>query len=419
MNSPKFEVAVLLVSWNGKKHLQQCLKHLTQQSDPGCPWHIWVFDNGSNDGTQAWLRSNHPKVRLISNHRNLGFAEAVNRLVAEVNAPAIVLLNNDTAPKLDWLARLVGALRHAPEDVAGIGGMALNWDGSHVDFAGGAMTFDGHAFQCGSGEANGGFVVPEAGSPLLFANGANAIFWREAFLEAGGFDREFFAYYEDVDLGWRLWSQGKRLLFEPGAVIHHRVQATSHRLGMFNRGLLYERNAFLNAYKNLDEPHWQALMPAILMTFMHRTQTLLETRNPGGQILQEIPFLPDSPPAKGLTKCRRAMEAFLRESQWPGAGTLRKVTASIRSRLPFFLAEAHLNDPWTISQFRAVHSVFDLLDLYADRRAVVQARRKRPDRDIFQVFPLHILPTYPGDEAFFQSQGFQKSLPPDLSLVRH
>ena len=279
------------------------------------------------------------------------------------------------------------------------------------------MTFDGHAFQRGMGQPIEKAEIPVAGSPLLFANGANAIFHREAFLQAGGFDKEFFAYYEDVDLGWRLWSQGKRILFEPGAVIHHRSQATSHRLGMFNRGLLYERNAFLNAYKNFDAHHWRALMPSVLMTLMHRTQTLLETRNPGGKAFGEIPFLPEAPSARGVRRWRRWMAAFIRECQWPGAGTLRKVSASIRSRFPFFLAETHLNDPWTVAQFRAIHGLFELMDVYADRRQRVQALRKRPDRDIFEQFPLHIAPTYPGDEAFFQSPGFRKSLPEDLFLI--
>jgi len=417
LKSSNFEVAVLLVSWNGKKHLESCLAHLRQQTDPGCPWQICIFDNGSRDGTQEWLHANYPEVTLICSDRNLGFAEGVNRLVQAVKSSAIVLLNNDTAPRPDWLAQLVAALRQAPEDVAGIGGMALDWEGEHLDFAGGAMTFDGHAFQLGTGKPINQAKIPKSGSPLLFANGANVIFRREAFLRAGAFDREFFAYYEDVDLGWRLWAQGKRILFEPGAVIHHRSQATSHRLGMFNRGLLYERNAFLNAYKNFDEEHWRALMPAILMTLMHRTQSLLESRNPGGKTLSEIPFLPDADPPKGWRKRQRQIAAFLGDSQWPGAGTLRKLAASIRSRLPFFMAETHLNDPWTVSQLRAVHSVFELLTLYSERRESVQTKRIRSDRAIFEQFPLHIVPTYPGDESFFNSPGFQMSLPDNLSLA--
>lgn len=411
MASVPFEVAVLLVNWNGKDHLSVCLEHLQRQQDPGCPWQIWVFDNGSKDGSQAWLKAHHPQVNLLENPVNIGFAEAVNQLVLATEAEGLVLLNNDTAPREDWLANLVHALRNSPEDVVCVGGMALNWTGETIDFVGGALTFDGHAYQTQAGLPLNQATIPQAADPMLFANGANMIVRRRAFLEVGGFDKEFFAYFEDVDLGWRFWAKGYRVVFEPGAVVHHRQQATSSRLGLFNRGLLYERNAFLNAYKNFDATYWQALMPAIMMTLLRRTQTLLEQRNPGGDRLAEIPFLPDHQVTGWWRRLKHRWGAFLQSSQLPGAGTLRQISASLSSRMPFFMASTHINDPWTLAQMRAVHGIFDLLDLYAARRDQVQRQRVRPDREIFDRFSLKIVQTYPGDAAFFESQAFLQLLP--------
>ena len=88
---------------------------------------------------------------------------------------------------------------------------------------------------------------------MLFACGGNLLVRRRSFLAVGGFDDEYFAYYEDVDLGWRLWAAGWRVLFEPRAVARHRSNASSDRLGLYRRGFLFERNALCTAYKNLDD----------------------------------------------------------------------------------------------------------------------------------------------------------------------
>ena len=87
--------------------------------------------------------------------------------------------------------------------------------------------------------------VPGAGEELLFGCGGNLLVRRRSFLEAGGFDESYFAYFEDVDLGWRLWSGGERILACPGASARHRQGASSARLGDARRGTLYERNALM------------------------------------------------------------------------------------------------------------------------------------------------------------------------------
>ncbi|HET9227306.1 MAG TPA: glycosyltransferase family 2 protein, partial [Thermoanaerobaculia bacterium] len=240
------KVAVCILSWNGRRHLETCLSALAVQQDPGVEWEILVLDNGSTDGTADWLRTAWPRVRLIASPVNLGFCAGNNRLAAEASdADALALLNNDTRPEPGWLAALVDALRSTPEDVAAVSGKIVDWEGERLDFGRGLMTFDGHAFQLDFRRPLGKARVPKAGEELLFACGGNLLIRRKSFLDAGGFDESYFAYLEDVDLGWRLWSGGERVLFAPDAVVHHRSSATSDLLGLFNRGFLFERNAFL------------------------------------------------------------------------------------------------------------------------------------------------------------------------------
>ena len=81
------KVAVVLLSWNGRHHLETCLSALAAQKDPGVEWEIVVLDNGSTDGTADWMRKTWPRVRLIASPVNLGFCAGNNRLAAEASDP--------------------------------------------------------------------------------------------------------------------------------------------------------------------------------------------------------------------------------------------------------------------------------------------------------------------------------------------
>lgn len=429
-------VDVLVVSWNGRHHLENLLPALEGQRDPGAEVTIRVFDNGSTDGTVEWLRTSHPAVEVVENPVNIGFSGANNGLAERSAADALALVNNDTRPRPDWLAELVAALREAPSDVAAISGCIVDWEGSRLDFGRGVMTFDGHAFQLDYHRALDEVTPPAPGSELLFPCGGNMIVRRDRFLAAGGFDEDFFAYLEDVDLGWRLWSGGERVLSAPEAVVHHRSMATSDLLGNAFRGMLFERNAYLTAFKNYDAELWPQLMPAVQMTLLARTQHLLAQCNPNGEQLSLDPFGSpqqdgDGPatveggsgpvedgvarrrwPIVGIgprTAWRRARAAVALRSR---LGRLRRRIGGVPDRVPALVDER------TLAQLRAVSSIVRQLDGAAMRRRLVQTRRLRPDREIFERFPLYLVPTYPGDELLFRSDGFEALLPAELTLVR-
>jgi len=421
------KVSVAILSWNGRQHLETCLEALRHQDDPGVSWEILVLDNGSTDGTAGWLREHHPRVRLIESPVNLGFCAGNNRLVAAATGDAVALLNNDTRPQPGWLAALVDALATAPADVAAVSGLIVDWEGQRLDFGRGVMTFDGHAFQLDFRRPLERAAVPRLGEELPFACGGNMLIRKRSFLEAGGFDESYFAYLEDVDLGWRLWSGGERITFVPEAVVHHRSSATSDLLGHFNRGFLFERNAYLTAYKNYQDGLWEKVMPAVLMTLLSRAQTLLEQNNPGGPLLGLDPYagliantapgpaadpaaVPGQAPEGRLQRWRRygprqlVGRALLRLARqvWPAAPD--------PSRTPC------LTDGRTISQLRAHGFVLRHLEGAATARRAVQQRRRRDDEAIFERFPVYLVPTYPGDLELFTDAGFRHWLPAALPL---
>ncbi len=410
-------VDVLVVSWNGRHHLETLLPALEAQQVPGVEVRVRLFDNGSTDGTVTWIRSNHPHVDVVANPINIGFSAANNRLAEKSSASALVLVNNDTRPVPDWLARLIGGLADAPADVAAVSGGIVNWKGDRLDFGRGVMTFDGHAFQLDYHRPLDAVEMPEEGCELLFPCGGNMIVRRDSFLAAGGFDESYFAYLEDVDLGWRLWSAGERVLSAPGAVVHHRSMATSKLLGNANRGLLFERNAYLTAFKNYDAELWPQLMPVVQLTFIGRVQHLLANRNPHGRELAVDPYVapmdgrggaisPGSGPREAWERLRYivALRTRLRRFARPHSGLPAGVPAIV--------------DDQTLAQVRALSSIMRGLDDAAERRRRIQARRRRPDAEIFERFPLYVVPTYPGDAELFGSSGFEAMWPEGLTPVR-
>jgi GT2 family glycosyltransferase len=430
------KVSVAILSWNGRHHLEVCLPVVLAQDPPGVDWEVLVLDNGSTDGTAAWMRERfgaERRLRFLESPVNLGFCAGNNRLVEAADGDAVVFLNNDTRPEPDWLAVLVDALASAPPDVAAVSGKIVDWEGGRLDFARGVMTFDGHAFQLDFRRPLRQARVPASGEELLFACGGNMIVRRDSFLAAGGFDESYFAYLEDVDLGWRLWQGGERVVFTPYAVVHHRSGATSDLLGLFNRGFLFERNAFLTAAKNYEPGLWERMMPAVLLTLLSRTRTLLVWNNPGASTFLIDPYAghiantapagtasatAPSPAAGPLTLGKLA-------AKWKELGPLellRRGTAKVRSRisppLPSTPRPPQITDERTVAQLRAIHNLLANLDGVSARREAVQKRRKRSDREIFERFPLYVVPTYPGDEDLFASEGFRAWLPEDVPVVR-
>lgn len=265
------DVAVVVLNYDGREHLATCLESLLSIEGLSSPEAILVADNGSTDGSLELLARRYPGVRSLAHGRNLGFA-AGNNLAAEALASEYVLfLNNDTRIDSE-------ALRHLCEAVGGevacAGARLLNWDGRRLDFDGGGASFTGHGHSLGFGRC-----VPRrerARSATLFCSGAAMLIHRRTFLELGGFDPDYFFYYEDVELGWRLWVAGYACLHVPAAIVHHRHHGTAHRLHSPTAARLYERNALATVVKVYGEDLLPRVLPASLALAAHRAGADLE-----------------------------------------------------------------------------------------------------------------------------------------------
>jgi len=378
---------IIIVNWNNRRETLECIAAVEAQLADVTGATITVVDNGSTDGSATAVTARHPGVKVFALAANRGFTGGLAAALAGSTAQHVAFLNNDAVPEPGWLGALVRAMDEAPEDVVSVGGRIVDPTGTKIDFVGGVLTFDGHAFQNGFRYLTGSRDEPAAGDEILFACGGNMISRRTRLMELGAFDDDFFAYLEDVDFGWRTWISGGRVLFEPGATVRHASSTTSNRLGDFERGVLFERNALQTAIKNYE--NLAEAGGSVFFTYLYRLHHYATTRNAEAHELRR-PFA--TKPAPGSRRLN----------------ILRKIT-----RRPFLVA---IDDPLTAMQFRAFDWIVKNESRLAQKRRDVQRLRKRSDREIFERFPLHFVPTYPGDQALMESALF-RLLRPQLPSV--
>jgi len=253
-------IAVVVLNHDGLAHLTVCLEAALRLDGLAGPRSVVVADNGSTDGSLDHLAGAFPAVRVLRFGENLGFAAGNNRAAALIAADYLLFLNNDTRVRTDALAALWPAVESG---AACAGARLVDWEGRRVDFDGGGASFSGHGHALGYGRP-----VPRAPAPprpTLFASGAAMLVHRATFLAVGGFDPEYFAYYEDVDLGWRLWLAGHEVQHVPAAVVHHRHHGTAGRLAAGLQARLYERNALATVAKNYSDANLPRALPAALV----------------------------------------------------------------------------------------------------------------------------------------------------------
>jgi GT2 family glycosyltransferase len=255
-------VTVIIPNRDAADQLNDCLVSLTALDYPSDRLQILVVDNDSSDRSVKTAQVYGAEIlELDHNH---GFAGAINSGARSSTSDCIALLNNDMRVEPDWLTGLVDQFRPS-NDVLCVSGAILDWGGTNVDFAGGVINFHGFGDQPLHGRPVSELPSDaRIGEP--FACGGSMLIDRELFLNVGGFDESYFAYFEDVDLGWRLNVLGHQIAFAPASRCLHRHHGTSRRMAPQQRTLLLERNALRSLIKNVDDANLARLLgPATLL----------------------------------------------------------------------------------------------------------------------------------------------------------
>jgi hypothetical protein len=222
------EISIVIVTWNGRAFLDECLGAVSVQE--GVRFETILVDNASNDGTVDHVRRRYPWVRVVALTGNRGFAGGNNAGVAAARGRLVALLNNDTVPAPDWLRTLRDGLDEPARFALATSRIVYMHDPGLIDSAGDGLLRWGGAFK-----HHHGSPVADAGrsGEVFGVCGAACLMPASVFRELGGFDEDFFASHEDVDLSYRARLLGYRCRYVADAVVRHHGSATLGRASRF------------------------------------------------------------------------------------------------------------------------------------------------------------------------------------------
>jgi GT2 family glycosyltransferase len=288
-------VSVVIPNWNGRELLARCLPAVLSQTYT--PIEVIVIDNGSRDGSADWVARNFPKIKLLRNTINIGFAAGCNLGIRESRGTFVATLNNDAYASPDWLTALVREMKKDAQIGMCASLMVLYSDPGRIDSAGIAIDRAGIAWNRLGGQP----VSSSESEPVeIFGPCAGAALYRRKMLEEIGlFDERFFAYLEDVDLAWRAQIAGWRCQYVPQAVVRHLTSASfgkdsplKKQLKARNKVWMVVKNAPASDFPLIFFYDWAAVLYALIknrdinplkgrLQGLKRVHLFLKDRKPG------------------------------------------------------------------------------------------------------------------------------------------
>ena len=248
------KVAIVILNWNGASLLQQFLPSVIKFSKNDST-DIIVADNGSTDDSLLVLGKEFPEVRTLDLKQNYGFARGYNEALKQIEADYFVILNSDVEVTAGWLESPIQLMENDPSIAAVQPKILSHHQKTHFEYAGAAGGFIdrfGYPF-CRGRIFNE--VEPDKGQynstiDIFWATGACMFVRAKLFLEADGFDADFWAHQEEIDLCWRLKNHGYRIVYTPESTVYHVGGGTLSYDNPQKLFLNFRNNLWL-LYKNL------------------------------------------------------------------------------------------------------------------------------------------------------------------------
>jgi len=248
------DVSVIIVNWNKKDLLKTCLDSLRSQKymDFG----VIVVDNGSKDGSAGFVKENYPETEVIELKENIGFAKGnnigISHALKNKDISYVITLNNDTKAKEDYIKNLVLCAKNDSR-IGSVQPKVINFfEPERIDSTGLVISSDMGAVDRGAGKNVDDFQKEEE---IFGASASAALYTRKALekIRLGKnifFDSDYFAYYEDVDLAWRMRLAGFSSFYCPSAEVFHIHGASAKKFSTFQKFHIH-RNHYFNIIKDL------------------------------------------------------------------------------------------------------------------------------------------------------------------------
>lgn len=240
-------VIVAVLTWNGRKHLGEFLPSVIANSANA---EVVVIDNASTDDTLTFLAEHYPDLRVVQNTTNSGYAGGYNEGLRQLEAEYFVLLNSDVEVTPGWISPLIAAMENDRSVAAAQPIVRSFLKATHFEYAGAAGGFmdkDYYPFCRGrmfdhAEEDKGQYNTC---TEIFWATGACLFVRSSSFWEAGGFDPEFFAHMEEIDLCFRMKNEGKKIICVPESTVYHLGGGTLNYNSPAKTYLNFRNNLFL------------------------------------------------------------------------------------------------------------------------------------------------------------------------------
>lgn len=215
-------VSIVIPNYNGESYILDCIASIYNQIPNKSS--IIVIDNHSSDNSIALIQAKYADITLIINSENIGFAAAVNQGIKASETKYVILFNNDAFAREEFVLELHNCIESDPKIFSVSSKMLRFSQPGIIDDAGDMLTLLGWAYKIGDGSPSEAYNEQRI---IFSACAGAAIYRREAFEQIGYFDESFFAYLEDVDIGFRANLHGYRNVFCPTAEVEHIGSATT------------------------------------------------------------------------------------------------------------------------------------------------------------------------------------------------
>ncbi len=219
------KVSVVILNYNGRRHLEEFLPSIISHT-PRSEAEIIIADNNSSDGSVQFLESHYANIRRIQLGVNYGYAGGYNESLKQIESEYFVLLNSDVEVTDGWLPPIINYLDTNNNVAAAMPKIRAYTNRDYFEYAGACGGFiDKYGYPFCRGRILYEIEKDEGQynsiRDIFWASGACLVIRAELFRLAGGFDQDFFAHMEEIDLCWRLKSMGHRIVIVPESVVYH------------------------------------------------------------------------------------------------------------------------------------------------------------------------------------------------------
>ncbi|MDO5841614.1 MAG: glycosyltransferase family 2 protein [Methanosarcina mazei] len=219
MSGKHKSVSVVILSYNSKEDLKECIPSLISQTYQD--FEIIFVDNASTDGSEEFIRANYPEIKVVQTGKNLGYPAGNNAGFEVAEGEYIVVVNPDTVPDPEWLAELVKPLENDLTIAATTSKVLIYYQKDKINTCANTAHYTGLTFCRG---LNKSASELDSCQPVGAVSGCSFAIRSDMLKNINGFDSDFFLYQEDADLSWRIRFAGGKIMYIPESIIYHKFR---------------------------------------------------------------------------------------------------------------------------------------------------------------------------------------------------